>query len=118
MKVFSATDAGRIRSVNQDFIFTSTDPVGNLPNLFVVADGMGGHNAGDFASHYGVSTMVETIRKDANFNPVKIIRNGITAANAVTGITVTDKTGKTNRILLKDKIYLTDQIMLQMKTVR
>lgn len=82
MKVFSATDAGRIRSVNQDFIFTSTDPVGNLPNLFVVADGMGGHNAGDFASHYGVSTMVETIRKDANFNPVKIIRNGITAANA------------------------------------
>ena len=82
MKVFSATDKGRIRSINQDFIFTSTDPVGNLPNLFVVADGMGGHNAGDFASHYGVSVMVETIRKDTNFNPVKVIRNGITAANA------------------------------------
>lgn len=82
MKVFSATDVGMIRSINQDFIFTSTDPVGNLPNLFVVADGMGGHNAGDFASHYGVSVMVETVRKDTNFNPVKIIRNGISAANA------------------------------------
>ena len=82
MKAFSATDTGLIRTVNQDFIFTSTDPVGNLPNLFVVADGMGGHNAGDFASHYGVSVMVETIKKDNNFNPVKIIRNGIKAANA------------------------------------
>ena len=82
MKVFSATDTGKIRSINQDFIFVSTDPVGNLPNLFVVADGMGGHNAGDFASHYGVSVMVETIRKDTNFNPVKIIRNGISSANA------------------------------------
>ena len=81
MKVFSATDVGKIRSINQDYIFTSQDPVGNLPNLFVVADGMGGHNAGDFASHYGVSVMVETVRKDTNFNPVKIIRNGIAAAN-------------------------------------
>lgn len=81
MKVFSATDVGKIRSINQDYIFTSEDPVGNLPNLFVVADGMGGHKAGDFASNYGVSVMVETIRKDTNFNPVKIIRNGITAAN-------------------------------------
>ncbi len=42
---------------------------------------MGGHNAGDFASHYGVSVMVETVRKDTNFNPIKIIRNGIAAAN-------------------------------------
>ncbi len=82
MKVFSATDTGRIRTVNQDFIFTSTDPVGNLPNLFVVADGMGGHKAGDFASRYGVSVMIETVKKDTNYNPVKIIRNGITAANA------------------------------------
>lgn len=81
MKVFSATDVGKIRSINQDYIFTSEDPVGNLPNLFVVADGMGGHKAGDFASNYGVSVMAETIRKDTNFNPVKIIRNGITAAN-------------------------------------
>lgn len=81
MKVFSATDVGKIRSINQDYIFTSEDPVGNLPNLFVVADGMGGHNAGDFASHYGVSVMVETVRKDTNFNPIKIIRNGIAAAN-------------------------------------
>ena len=81
MKVYSATDIGKKRHDNQDFLFASTDPVGNLPNLFVVADGMGGHNAGDFASNYAVTVMLETIRKDDNFNPIKIIRNGITNAN-------------------------------------
>ena len=81
MKVFSATDIGQKRTMNQDFIFTSEDSVGNLPNLFVVADGMGGHNAGDFASRYGVSVLVESVRKDRNFNPVKILRNAIEAAN-------------------------------------
>ena len=81
MKVFSATDIGQKRHMNQDFIFTSEEPVGNLPNLFVVADGMGGHNAGDFASRYGVSVLVETVRKDKNFNPVKVMRNAIEAAN-------------------------------------
>lgn len=81
MKVFSATDIGQKRQMNQDFIYTSAEPVGNLPNLFVVADGMGGHNAGDFASRYSVSVLVETIKKDKNFNPVKIIRSGIEEAN-------------------------------------
>ena len=81
MRVFSATDIGQKRHMNQDFIFTSEEPVGNLPNLFVVADGMGGHNAGDFASRYGVSVLVETVRKDKNFNPVKVMRNAIEAAN-------------------------------------
>ena len=50
MKVYSVTDIGRRRRVNQDYVFASETSVGNLPNLFVVADGMGGHNAGDFAS--------------------------------------------------------------------
>ena len=81
MKVDAATDTGLKRAVNQDYIFTSEGAVGNLPNLFVVADGMGGHNAGDFASRYGVSVIVESVRKDRNFNPVKILRNAIEAAN-------------------------------------
>ena len=36
--------------MNQDSLFCSETPLGNLPNLFVVADGMGGHKAGDLAS--------------------------------------------------------------------
>ena len=81
MRVYSSTDIGQKRQINQDFVYTSEESVGNLPNLFVVADGMGGHNAGDFASRYGVSVLVESIKKDKNYNPVKILRNAIESAN-------------------------------------
>ena len=47
MRIYSATDVGQKRKMNQDYVFVSEGPVGNLPNLFTVADGMGGHNAGD-----------------------------------------------------------------------
>ena len=50
MKTFSKTDVGRKRETNQDYVYARTKPVGKLPNLFAVADGMGGHNAGDRAS--------------------------------------------------------------------
>lgn len=81
MKSYSITDVGQKRTVNQDFVFTSENPVGNLPNLFVVADGMGGHKAGDFASSYAVEVLLSTIREDENSNPVKIIRAAIENAN-------------------------------------
>lgn len=67
--------------MNQDYVFVSKDPVGNLPNLFVVADGMGGHNAGDFASSHAVQILVDEIRKDADFNPIKVLRHAIETAN-------------------------------------
>ena len=81
MKSYSITDVGQKLTVNQDFVFTSETPVGNLPNLFVVADGMGGHKAGDFASSYAVEVLLSTIREDENSNPVKIIRAAIENAN-------------------------------------
>lgn len=58
MKSYSITDVGQIRTLNEDFVFASDTPVGNLPNLFVVADGMGGHNAGVSASKYAVETLL------------------------------------------------------------
>lgn len=81
MRVFSATDVGQKRKMNQDYVFVSDSPVGNLPNLFVVADGMGGHNAGDYASSHAVQTLVDEIRDDKDFNPIKIIRHAIETAN-------------------------------------
>ena len=45
MKSCCVTDVGQKRMMNQDFVYASEEPVGNLPNLFVVADGMGGHRA-------------------------------------------------------------------------
>ena len=81
MRIYSATDVGQKRKMNQDYVFASADPVGNLPNLFVVADGIGGHNAGDYASSHAVGIVVEEIREDADFNPVKVIRHAIESAN-------------------------------------
>jgi len=81
LKTFSITDIGKTRELNQDYVFTSEEPVGNLPNLFIVADGMGGHNAGDYASRYTVETMVSEISKTDEKDTTKIIRNAIGIAN-------------------------------------
>ena len=67
--------------MNQDFVYASEEPVGNLPNLFVVADGMGGHRAGDFASRYTVEIIQKSIRANRERNPIKIIRMAIETAN-------------------------------------
>lgn len=82
MRVYSGTDVGRYRKANQDYIYASADPVGNLPNLFVVADGMGGHNAGDYASSHAVQILVDSVKDNADYNPIKVIRHGMETANS------------------------------------
>lgn len=81
MKAFSKTDKGKRREMNQDYVYTSESHVGNLPNLCILADGMGGHNAGDYASRYTVQIIVNEIEKDDNTEPIKIIGNAIQEAN-------------------------------------
>lgn len=81
LKTFSITDIGRKRKLNQDYVYTSEDPVGNLSNVFIVADGMGGHNAGDYASKYTVETIVAEIIKSFEKNPVRILSRAIEVAN-------------------------------------
>lgn len=82
-KTFSVTDIGRKRKVNQDFVYSSEEPVGNLPNLFIVADGMGGHNAGDYASKVTVEVMIREIEQSYEKNPVLILGKAIEVANEV-----------------------------------
>lgn len=81
LKTFSITDIGKKRKVNQDYIYTSEVPVGNLPNLFIVADGMGGHNAGDFASKVTVETMLREIEQSEEQNPSIVFGKAIDSAN-------------------------------------
>ena len=40
MKAYAITDIGKKRSFNQDYAWMTTDEIGKLPNLFIVADGM------------------------------------------------------------------------------
>lgn len=84
LKSYAITDIGRRRKLNQDFIYFSETPVGNLPNVFIVADGMGGHNAGELASRYTVETIVEEITASFEKNPVIILGKAIEKANANT----------------------------------
>ena len=83
MKTFSITDIGQKRSSNQDYVFSSEQPIGNLPNLFIVADGMGGHKAGDYASRYTVETLEKLIRESTLSEPAAIIESAVKQANTM-----------------------------------
>ena len=82
LETYSATDIGRKRQLNQDYVFSSAKPLGNMPNLFIVADGMGGHNAGDYASKCTTETVVSEIQNSFEKNPTIIIKKAIKTANA------------------------------------
>ncbi len=82
LKTFSLTDIGKKRSMNQDFVYSSENPVGNLPNLFIVADGMGGHNGGGFASAYAVEVIREYIENSPEADPGKLFSEAISDANS------------------------------------
>lgn len=92
LKTFSITDVGKKRKLNEDYIYTSEMPVGNLPNLFLVADGMGGHNAGDYASRYAIETIVKDIGENQEQDPKKLLEHAIGQANAF----VFEQAGKTS----------------------
>lgn len=47
-KYYYLTDKGRVRDTNEDYVQGAINPFGNV--LLVVADGMGGHNKGEYAS--------------------------------------------------------------------
>ena len=81
MNSYGQTDTGRVRKSNQDSIFLSETPVGPLSNLFMVADGMGGHKAGDFASRFVVDTMVRCMGLYKSDSPVTALRKAIEKTN-------------------------------------
>lgn len=78
---FGLTDVGRRRDSNEDE-FRLVEELG----LFAVADGMGGHAAGEVASRLAMDTVVETIRKagpatiDA-LQATELVRRAIDEAN-------------------------------------
>ena len=81
MKTFSKTDVGMVRDVNQDYVFASAAPVGKSPNLLVVADGMGGHQAGEYASRLAVESLVQTVTSGEENGPQAVLKQAILKAN-------------------------------------
>ena len=81
MKTFSKTDIGMVREVNQDYVYVSDSPIGKLPNLLVVADGMGGHKAGEFASRFTVEVLKDELANSVEDAPEAMMKQAITSAN-------------------------------------
>lgn len=81
MEAYGKTDTGKQRSTNQDSIFISTKPIGPLPNLFIVADGMGGHAAGDFASRYAINVVTKFVRGSTIKSPISLLKRAFILAS-------------------------------------
>lgn len=81
MKAYALTDTGRVRRINQDSLFACAEPVGPLSNLFIVADGMGGHKAGDYASRYLVEHLVAYIKDSESMSPIAALNTAVERVN-------------------------------------
>lgn len=78
MRVYAITDIGRVRPINEDSHY--------LPEpgeqFCAVADGMGGHNAGEVASALAVETFAGCMRASERLNSAAI-RDAVVKANEV-----------------------------------
>jgi len=63
------SDVGNYRTVNEDSVGYYTD---NNIGIYVIADGMGGHNAGEVASKLAVDTILQYFKEKINIEDVKV----------------------------------------------
>ncbi len=76
----SHTDRGKVRTRNEDFL-AYFDTING--HVFVVCDGMGGHNAGDIASELAVEAIGEYFNRDYYTNPFESVEKAIIYANEI-----------------------------------
>lgn len=87
MQVFAKSDIGRERKTNEDFYYVSKQE--DKIRLFILADGMGGYNAGEVASRMAVESARDYIHKhfaknkDSKEKLETLLKDAIEYANSV-----------------------------------
>lgn len=79
LSVHVGTDVGRIRDNNEDSFGTAWLDDGSL--FVIVADGMGGHEAGEVASSLAVRVVEDVVREDPDADPRDRLYNALLEAN-------------------------------------
>ena len=87
MRGFAKTDVGKAREMNQDYYYIPSSE--NDLQIYILADGMGGYNAGEIASRLATETTKNYIQN--NFDKIehekeailKLIKDAIEYANFV-----------------------------------
>lgn len=87
MKIFAKTDVGKVREMNQDYYYISSED--DDLKIFILADGMGGYKGGEIASQLATLTAKSYI--ESNFNQIehskeeilKLVKSAAEYANMV-----------------------------------
>lgn len=83
LRSYGLTDIGISRKYNQDYSLECDEPIGNLDNLYVVCDGLGGHNAGEFASENAAEIFFDVAEDSDSHMPLSIFREAINKVNSL-----------------------------------
>jgi protein phosphatase len=91
------TDVGQRREVNEDSVLARSvdDPSSDSRQLLAVADGMGGHEAGDIASEVAISVFAEAV-DSVDWERVDSVRDRLFEATETANKAVRERGQETN----------------------
>lgn len=76
LEAFGLSDPGCVRSNNEDYFISDSES-----GIFILADGMGGANAGEYASHLSAEMLYEYLLNSANSAGLEMLEQGFLEAN-------------------------------------
>jgi PPM family protein phosphatase len=76
-EAFGLSDPGCVRSNNEDYFISDSEA-----GIFILADGMGGANAGEYASRLSAETLYEYLLNPANRDAPEALEQGFLQVNS------------------------------------